>query len=70
MIAKVYQDDCLYQAMVKASRAAYDERLNWDAWGIAVTDLIAQLLGDENLEASATGARGRRVGGQGMLGAP
>jgi len=58
VIAKIYQDDQLYRAMVKASRAAYDERLNWDAWGIAVTDLIAQLLGSESQTSTPTRTAG------------
>ena len=30
------------------SRAAFDDRLNWDAWGVAVQKILAELLGREN----------------------
>lgn len=48
VIARLYRDDQRYAELVKSSRAAFDERLTWDAWGMAVTDLIAQLLGRES----------------------
>lgn len=44
VIARIYRDGQRYAELVRSSRAAFDERLNWEAWGIAVTDLIAQLL--------------------------
>jgi glycosyltransferase involved in cell wall biosynthesis len=47
VIAKVYRDDQRYAELVKSSRAAFDERLNWDAWGIAVRKLLAEMLGRE-----------------------
>jgi len=58
VIAKVYQDDQLYSELVRSSRVAYDERLNWDAWGIAVTDLITQLLGRESRTSTPTRTTG------------
>lgn len=45
VIAKVYNEDERYAELVKASRAAYEERLNWDAWGVAVKPILANLLG-------------------------
>lgn len=43
IIRRIYQDDRAYYAMVGSSRAAYDERLNWDAWALAVKKLFAAL---------------------------
>jgi glycosyltransferase involved in cell wall biosynthesis len=44
LIAEIYLDDERYAELVKSSRVAYDNRLNWDAWGIAVTKLIHTML--------------------------
>jgi len=44
LIAQVYQDDAKYAKLVKSSRAAYEDRLNWDAWGRTVTKLIHEKL--------------------------
>ena len=52
LIAKVYRDDQLYADLVQSSRAAYEERLNWDAWGKTVTGLIHEMLGRRNQGAS------------------
>lgn len=45
LIAKIYRDDQRYAELVRSSRAAFDERLNWDAWGITVKKLITEVLG-------------------------
>jgi glycosyltransferase involved in cell wall biosynthesis len=45
VIAKVYRDDLRYAEMVRASRAAFDAKLNWDAWGQAHQKLIFDMLG-------------------------
>ncbi len=45
VIAEVFRDPARYQAMVEASRRAYDERLNWDAWGHTVNRLVRKVLG-------------------------
>ena len=47
IIAEVYRDDQRYAELVQSSRAAFDERLNWDAWGVAVTKIIKEMLGQE-----------------------
>jgi glycosyltransferase involved in cell wall biosynthesis len=44
VIAQIYQDDQRYAELVRSSRAAYDDRLNWDAWGTAVKKLITEML--------------------------
>jgi glycosyltransferase involved in cell wall biosynthesis len=43
VIAQLYRDEQRYYELVKSSRAAYDERLNWDAWGIAVKRIISDI---------------------------
>jgi glycosyltransferase involved in cell wall biosynthesis len=44
LMARVYRDEERYAALVRSSRAAFDARLNWDAWGITVTGLIHEIL--------------------------
>jgi len=44
VIAKIYRDDQRYAELVQSSRAAFDERLNWDAWGTAVKKILDQSL--------------------------
>jgi glycosyltransferase involved in cell wall biosynthesis len=44
LIASIYGDDVRYTQLVLSSRAAYDERLNWDTWGIAVNTIITDML--------------------------
>jgi len=46
MIAKAYRDDQYYSELVRTSRAAFDNRLNWDAWGVSVKNILAELLGE------------------------
>jgi glycosyltransferase involved in cell wall biosynthesis len=48
VIATIYRDDQRYAELVKSSRAAYENRLNWDAWGVAVKKIIADLLEHKN----------------------
>ena len=44
VIAKVYSDDQLYSELVQSSRAAFENRLNWDAWGISVKRLLNECI--------------------------
>jgi len=44
VIAKIYRDDQRYAEMVRASRAAFEERLNWDIWGMTTQKILAELL--------------------------
>jgi glycosyltransferase involved in cell wall biosynthesis len=44
LIAKVYYDDQHYAEMVKASRTAFEERLNWAAWGMTTKKILTELL--------------------------
>ncbi len=44
LIAQLYQDEQRYRALVHSSRAAFEERLNWDAWGQSMQKVIAGML--------------------------
>jgi glycosyltransferase involved in cell wall biosynthesis len=44
VIARLYRDNQGYTGLVRASRAAFENRLNWDAWGVAVKPILAELL--------------------------
>jgi glycosyltransferase involved in cell wall biosynthesis len=44
VIYDIYRDDSRYYEMVKSSRKAFEERLNWDAWGIEVRKIINKIL--------------------------
>ncbi len=48
VIARVYHDDERYAQLVRASRAAFEERLNWDTWGVAIKHILADVLAYEN----------------------
>jgi len=43
LIAKIFGDRARYMALVASSRKAFDARLNWDAWGTRVAELIGAL---------------------------
>lgn len=43
-IAKVIHDEECWSALRHTSRAAFDERLNWDAWARSVGTLFAEIL--------------------------
>jgi glycosyltransferase involved in cell wall biosynthesis len=47
VIAAAYRDHERYAALVRDSRAAFESRLNWDAWGVAVGRILADLLKSE-----------------------
>ena len=49
LIAEVYRDGQRYAELVRSSRAAYENRLNWDAWGMTVTKLIHEMLEREDV---------------------
>lgn len=44
LIASIYLDDSRYYELVKSSRAAFDARLSWDAWGKAVRKIVQQVV--------------------------
>jgi len=47
VIADVYRSDQRYAELVSSSRAAFDARLNWDAWGVSVKKIIEEVLNQE-----------------------
>lgn len=50
LIAGIYRDDQRYAKLVQTSRAAYENILNWDAWGITVTNIISSMLEQRKTE--------------------
>jgi glycosyltransferase involved in cell wall biosynthesis len=44
VIARIYRDDQRYSELVRSSRSAFEERLNWDAWGISMKRTIVEQL--------------------------
>lgn len=61
VIARIHSNKEAYIEMRRNSRAAYDSRLNWDAWGISVNSIICDALGYEQAEA-------KKVSGAGVAG--
>jgi len=53
VIARVYRDDQRYAELVKSSRAAFDDRLNWDAWGASVKNLLKEMFDQEKTPSGA-----------------
>lgn len=47
-IATIYRDKERYAELVRTSREAFENRLNWDAWGVAVKGILADLLDRES----------------------
>jgi glycosyltransferase involved in cell wall biosynthesis len=47
VIAAVHRDSDRYAELVRASRTAFETRLNWDAWGVTVKPILADLLDHE-----------------------
>jgi glycosyltransferase involved in cell wall biosynthesis len=45
LIAETYSNKARYGELRRNSRAAYDSKLNWDAWGIAVDKLVRDAIG-------------------------
>jgi Glycosyl transferases group 1/Domain of unknown function (DUF4277) len=44
LIAEVYSDDQCYARLVQSSRAAFDDGLNWDAWGSSIQKFLNEML--------------------------
>jgi len=45
LISAIYRDEQRYQRLALSSRTEYEERLNWDAWGQSVYDILQSGLG-------------------------
>lgn len=43
VIARLYRDDEQYTRLVLTGRAVFEERLNWDVWGITVQQILTDL---------------------------
>ena len=43
IIADLYRDEDRYHQLVLSSRAAFEERLNWDVWGKAVNAILQEI---------------------------
>lgn len=59
LIATTYRDEQKYAELVRSTRAAFDERLNWNAWGMSVTRLIAEVLERKNSDHVASNFHAR-----------
>jgi len=44
VIARVYREEQEYEALVRSSRATFEERLNWDTWGRAMKELLTKQI--------------------------
>ncbi|HVB62180.1 MAG TPA: glycosyltransferase family 4 protein [Ktedonobacteraceae bacterium] len=44
LIARIYGAEEHYTRIVQSSRAAFEQRLNWDAWGRSIHDILVQEL--------------------------
>ncbi len=63
VIARLYSDEQSYNDLVRSSRKAFDDRLNWDAWGTAAGTFIIEMLQDRPEQAPGTvptGAAGQK----------
>src|SRR5207249_6348305 len=54
VIAELYRDEQRYTALVQASRATFESRLNWDAWAIAVKNILNEMLEVKGTEVRKT----------------
>jgi glycosyltransferase involved in cell wall biosynthesis len=43
-IHEIFRDEARYRELVRSTRRAYDETLNWDTWGKRVNELVSPLL--------------------------
>ena len=44
VISKIFQNEQRYAELVKSSRKAFDDRLNWDSWGVALKEKLTEML--------------------------
>ncbi len=45
LIADLYTNDQCYNKLVRSSREAFESKLNWDTWGVAVRDILLEIVG-------------------------
>lgn len=60
VIASVYRDDERYVQLVRTSRIAFEERLNWDVWGVAVKHILTEVLAQGSPEKEAVSVNSER----------
>jgi glycosyltransferase involved in cell wall biosynthesis len=54
LIAGIYHDKQRYLRLAQSSRAAFEERLNWDVWGRRVHEILMKECARVGLAATAT----------------
>jgi glycosyltransferase involved in cell wall biosynthesis len=54
LIANIYRDEQRYRQLAHCSRAAFEERLNWDTWGRHVHDILVKECGRVDLATATT----------------
>ena len=52
LIADLYRNEERYRQLVQSSRAAFEERLNWDVWGRRVHDILVKVCHTVDLVAN------------------
>jgi glycosyltransferase involved in cell wall biosynthesis len=45
LIADLYTNDQCYNKLVRSSIEVFESRLNWDTWGMAVRDILLEIVG-------------------------
>ena len=48
VIAELYRDDQRYRQLEQSSRITFETYLNWDAWGMAVKNIMDETLAVKN----------------------
>jgi glycosyltransferase involved in cell wall biosynthesis len=44
LLAEIYTDEQCYDKLVRSSRETFENRLNWDTWGMAVRDILLKTV--------------------------
>lgn len=52
VISKLYQNKQRYVELVKSSRASFENRLNWDSWGISLRVKLTEMLACEAFDST------------------
>jgi len=61
VIAGLYRDEQRYVQLASTSRAAFESRLNWDAWGVTVKGILADLLDHERPQSQPIEVQPKKV---------
>ena len=65
--SRLFGDEPGYAALVRSSRAAFEQRLNWETWGRSVNDLLKSLLEGKRNTNAAHNADRQAVAEKGAL---